>query len=146
NDPQKTNFYRDRQGYITPSTSPQQKGKEVLYHYGTELTALNTLFITGPSPSPRATTAQIGAAGGVLAGEGAQVNFLPPAPITIQGAASMLTVTHTPQFMPTQPTDGAGSPLSAFRITASDANGQPVQQFSRPFTITVSLDPALIEG
>jgi hypothetical protein len=143
---QQTNFYRAGQGYITPSTSPQQKGKGIAYRYGTELTAQNTLFINGPAPAPRATIAQIGASGGILAGEGTRISFPPAATISAQADASELTITHTLQFAPNQPTDGLGHVLSAFSIVASDANGLPIQQFSRLFTLTVDLDPTLIEG
>ena len=140
-------------GWVYNPAAPQLKGEGVRYHYGTEITGWYGIFVTGPAPSPLATQAVINTAQtGVLSSpewlnQSTQIIF-PGSESRGQfwGTVTTLTVTHTPQFTPTYQTEGLGADLASFHLSASDASGHSVQQFSRPFTLTVNLDPSIVDG
>ena len=48
-----------------------------------------------------------------------------------------VTITYTPQTTPTQGNSSLAFAGLAFQLTAADANGNPVAQFSKPYTLTI---------
>jgi hypothetical protein len=63
-----------------------------------------------------------------------------------QPQAAGLVVTHTSQLTSTHSISGFDSLLTAFDLTAADSAGQPVDQYSHPFTMTMALAADTIDA
>lgn len=132
--------------WISRPSTPQLKGQNVSYTYGSELSANYGVIVNGPAPLLHSTLASISRTlGGALTGEGARFDFPGSASLAAQ-SSDTLTVTHTPQLAPTQDIGDYVAALASFRIGAVDDAGQPVSQFDRAFTITVDLDPTIVDA
>jgi len=136
--------------YISKPATPQLKGKNVSYSYGAgkELSGGYAIILNGPSPVLQALIASISrSSGGVLNGSGININFPPVANTQVSPMADTgLNVTYNPQLIPTHSTDGYAASIVAFQLDATDSNGQSVAQYDRPFSITVDLDPQVVDN
>jgi hypothetical protein len=149
NDPYGSNYWWN---YASPSRrnlpytgSPQLKGDGIEYPYS-DLDTLYAIFIAGSVSAPPAVAATIDQSGGTLVNEEVKVDFPPQSAASSQSLAQSITVTHTPQLSPTHSIEGFETSINSFRLSASDADGQPLQEFRASFTLTVDIDPLLIES
>jgi len=125
--------------------TPQLKGDGIEYNYG-DLNTLYAIFVAGSVAAPAAATATVGQAGGTLVNEGVTIDFPSQSALAVQSLAQSVTVTHTPQLSPTHSIDGFEASINSFRLNASGTDGQPLQEFWVPFTLTVEINPLLIEN
>ncbi len=84
------------------------------------------------------TTATITAGGGTLTSYDGAVRVSFPA----GAVSSTVTVTYTGLLVPTPPLESGRIAVHSFTLEARDADGQVVQQFSKPYTMVISYTDA----
>jgi hypothetical protein len=132
--------------WISRPAAPQLKGQQVPYVYGSELGVSYGVFISGPAPVLVVANAAISRTnGGTVQGAGTAVLFPSASSPTALDTGDTLSVTVTPLLLPSHAITEYVDSLAAFQLSALDANNQPVAQYDRQFTVTVELDPAIVD-
>lgn len=138
--------------WTPPFDTPRTKGatlpdQEVYVEYSyADLASMGIKYlmrVTGAAPALQARTAEVNTAGGTFNGQQIELRF--GAAQTAALTAGMISLTHTPQRTPEHALGGYNNPVAAFRLSALDANQQPIRRLDQRFTIQVDLDPLLFD-
>jgi|HigsolmetaAR202D_1030399.scaffolds.fasta_scaffold00233_13 hypothetical protein len=132
--------------YVSFSNTPQTKGKQVKYRFGSEIRSRYAVIVTGTAAIAPSTTANIATTGGSLNAAGFQASFPQLAALQIEVASSNYKVTHFPKLQESNKLVDRPSPLVVFSLEATDSSGKTVSQFPSQFTMSINLDTSTMEA